>query len=85
MQALDIAQKPNPAQRTNEPINAWLMNTTSINETETIGCIKAIVANRHAGNQQKDSTILEFMRMLLRLDAHTSFPSVTSVPLRSTT
>ena len=53
--------------------------------TETIGCIKAIVANRHAGNQQKDSTILEFMRMLLRLDAHTSFPSVTSVPLRTTT
>jgi hypothetical protein len=85
VQALEIAQKANPAQRTNEPINAWLMNTPSINETELIGCIKAIIANRHAGTEQRDSTILEFMRMMLRLDAHTSFPSVTSVPLHTTT
>jgi len=82
VQALDIAQKANPAQRTNEPINAWLMNTPSINETECIGTIKAIVANRHAGTQQRDSTILEFMRMMLRLDVPTKFPSVTKVPYK---
>ena len=80
MQALEIFNKTNPAQRTNEPINAWLMNAPSINETECIGCIKAIVANRHAGHQQRDSTILEFMRMMLRLDAHTEYPHVTMVP-----
>jgi hypothetical protein len=80
LQALEIACKAKPAMRTSEPINAWLMNAGTVNETEAIGCIKAIVGNRQCGTQQRDSMLLEYMRMLLRLELHTSHPAVVLVP-----
>ena len=66
VQGLDIARRANHAQRTVEPLVAFLHHGPAMNETECLGSLKNIVNNGIASLVAKDVALLEWMRHITR-------------------
>jgi hypothetical protein len=68
LDALEIACRTNPATREVEPLTSYLQNTPTMNETEAIGCFKALTMNVQMGQVLSDTCLMEYMRCLIRLE-----------------
>lgn len=80
--ALDIACDANPATREIEPLTSLLQNTLQLNETEAIGCFKALVVNSQIGQVSSDTCIMEFMRCLIRLEKSKAYTGLMQVTMQ---
>eukprot|EP00969_Alexandrium_andersonii_P239815 10587421-Alexandrium_andersonii.AAC.1 len=56
--ALELCSHSNPNRRTSEPLEAFLRNTSPLNETEVIGLVKAARANADLGSIKKDTVVI---------------------------
>ena len=73
---LDIAQRPNHAYRTAEPLVAFLQHGQPMNETEVLGSLKNTINNNVAALQMKDTVLVEWMRHICRHKVNLKFPEV---------
>jgi hypothetical protein len=73
---LEIAARTNHATRTCEPLIAALQHGPGLNETETYGCLRAILHNTSCGLATRDTLLLEFMRHVTRHGQHVLYTNM---------
>jgi hypothetical protein len=78
---LEIACRANHATRTVEPLVAFLQHGPSMNETECLGSLKAIVNNAMAALAMKDVMILEWMRHITRHKLDEKYNTMIQAPM----
>ena len=78
---LEIAARSNHATRTVEPLIACLQHGPGLNETETYGCLRAILHNNACGLPMRDTVLLEFMRHVVRHQLHEIYTDMVEASL----
>jgi erythromycin esterase-like protein len=67
---LSCASRCNHATRTNEPLLSYLQHGDVMNQTEAYGSLRAIVNNHASAKEMRDTTMLEWMRHVVRHKLH---------------
>ena len=67
LQALRSAANPAVAERTSEPMTAYLTTCSSLNGAEVLGMMKVMNAARRVNKADRDSILIALMRALKRL------------------
>ena len=78
---LEHAAMANHATRTVEPLVAFLLHGSAMNETECLGSLKAIVNNAVASLVTKDVMIMEWMRHVTKHKLHEKYEEMIQAPM----